>query len=90
MKTQQEKKSNDYTVEDLPRSGFLPQPSSGNLSVGQTVTVAIIRTAEPIPNNPPASFQLTNNFKDHVPVELDFDKQNAAVYEALAEPRADV
>ena len=74
----------NYTVEDLPR-GFLPQPSSGNITVGQTVTVAIIRTAEPIPNNPPASFQLTNNFKDHVPVELDFDKQNAAVYEALAE-----
>ncbi len=74
----------NYTVEDLPR-GFLPQPSSGNLRVGQTVTVAIIRTADPIPNNPPASFQLTNNFKDHVPVELDFDKQNAAVHEALAE-----
>jgi tetratricopeptide (TPR) repeat protein len=74
----------NYTVEDLPR-GFLPQPSSGNLRVGQTVTVAIIRTADPIPNNPPASFQLTNNFKDHVPVELDFDKQNAAVHEALPE-----
>ena len=74
----------NYTVEDLPR-GFLPQPSSGNVTVGQTVTVAIVRTAEPIPNDPPASFQLTNNFKDHVPVELDFDKQNAAVYEALAD-----
>jgi len=73
-----------YTVEDLPR-GFLPQPASGTVPVSQTVTVAIIRTAEPIPNNSPASFQLTNNFKDHVPVELDFDKQNAAVYEALAE-----
>jgi tetratricopeptide (TPR) repeat protein len=74
----------NYTVEDLPR-GFLPNPSSGTVAVSQTVTVAIVRTAEPIPNNPPASFQLTNNFKDHVPVELDFDKQNAAVYEALAE-----
>jgi len=74
----------NYSVEDLPR-GFLPQPSSGTVAVSQTVTVAIVRTAEPIPNSPPASFQLTNNFEDHVPVELEFDKQNAAVYEALAE-----
>jgi tetratricopeptide (TPR) repeat protein len=73
-----------YTVEDLPR-GFLPQPSSGTVPVSQTVTVAIVRTAEPIPNNSPVSFQLTNNFKDHVPIELDFDQQNAALYEALAE-----
>ncbi len=73
-----------YTVEDLPR-GFLPQPSSGTIPISQTVTVAIVRTAEPIPNNSPVSFQLTNNFKEHVPVELDFDPQNAALYEALAE-----
>jgi hypothetical protein len=37
-----------YSVVDLPR-GFLPQPSSGNVTIGQTVTVAIVRTAEPIP-----------------------------------------
>ena len=73
-----------YSVEDLPR-GFLPQPSSGTVAVSQTVTVAIVRTAEPIPNNSPASFQLSNNFKDHVPVELDFDPQNAGVYQALAD-----
>jgi tetratricopeptide (TPR) repeat protein len=73
-----------YTVEDLPR-GFLPQPSSGTIAVSQTVTVAIVRTAEPIPNSSPVGFQLTNNFQEHVPVELDFDSQNAALYEALAE-----
>jgi tetratricopeptide (TPR) repeat protein len=73
-----------YTVEDLPR-GFLPQPSSGTIPISQTVTVAIVRTAEPIPNNSPISFQLTNNFKEHVPIEVDFDPQNAALYEALVE-----
>jgi hypothetical protein len=46
-----------YSVVDLPR-GFLPQPSSGSVTVGQTVTVAIARTAEPIPNNSPVSFRL--------------------------------
>jgi tetratricopeptide (TPR) repeat protein len=73
-----------YTVEDLPR-GFLPQPSSGTIPVSQTVTVAIVRTAEPIPNNSPVGFQLTNNFEEKVPIELDFDPQNAALYDALAE-----
>jgi tetratricopeptide (TPR) repeat protein len=47
--------------------------------------VAIVRTAEPIPNNSPVSFRLRDNFTDEVAVELDFDKQNAAVYEAMAE-----
>jgi len=73
-----------YSVVDLPQ-GFLPQPSSGSVIVGQTVTVAIVRTAEPIPNNSPASFRLRDNFSDEVPVELRFDEQNAALYEALAE-----
>jgi len=73
-----------YSVFDLPR-GFLPQPSSGNVTVGQTVTVAIVRTAEPIPNDSPASFRLRDNFADETTVELDFDEQNASLYEALAE-----
>jgi tetratricopeptide (TPR) repeat protein len=73
-----------YSVVDLPR-GFLPQPSSGGVTVGQTVTVAIVRTAEPIPNNSPVSFRLRDNFMDEVPVELSFDQQNATLYEALAE-----
>lgn len=73
-----------YSVVDLPR-GFLPQPSSGNVTVGQTVTVAIVRTAEPIPNNSPVSFRLRDNFADESTVELDFDEQNASLYEALAE-----
>ena len=73
-----------YSVVDLPR-GFLPQPSSGSVTVGQTVTVAIVRTAEPIPNDSPVSFRLRDNFTDEVPVELSFDEQNAALYEVLAE-----
>lgn len=73
-----------YGVVDLPR-GFLPQPASGSVTVGQTVTVAIVRTAEPIPNNSPVSFRLRDNFKDEVAVELNFDQQNATLYEALAE-----
>jgi len=74
----------NYSVVDLPR-GFLPQPPSGSVTVGQTVTVAIVRTAEPIPNNSPVSFLLKDNFLDEASVELDFDQQNAALYEALAE-----
>ena len=73
-----------YSVVDLPR-GFLPQPSSGSVSIGQTVTVAIVRTAEPIPNNSPINFRLKDNFTDEASIELDFDQQNAALYEALAE-----
>ncbi len=73
-----------YSVVDLPR-GFLPQPSSGSVTVGQTVTVAVIRTAEPISNHSPVSFRLRDNFTDEVVVELDFDQQNAGLYEALGE-----
>lgn len=74
----------NYAVEDLPR-GFMPQPPSGPVAVGQTVAVAIVRTSEPIPNKSPVSFRLRNNFDDQVAIELDFDEQNAAVYEALVE-----
>lgn len=73
-----------YSVVDLP-SGFLPQPSSGSVTIGQTVTVAIVRTAEPISNHSPVSFRLRDNFTDEVVVELDFDQQNASLYEALGE-----
>jgi tetratricopeptide (TPR) repeat protein len=73
-----------YSVEDVPR-GWLPEPASGNVAVSQTVTVAIVRTSEPVPNNPPARFRLRDNFSDEVSIELDFDQQNANVYEAMAE-----
>jgi hypothetical protein len=72
-----------FGVADLPR-GFIPQPSSGNIVVGQTVSVAIIRTSEPITNNPPLTFRLTNNFLDEVPIEIQFDQQNAGLYDDLA------
>jgi tetratricopeptide (TPR) repeat protein len=72
-----------YSVVDLPQ-GFLPQPSSGSVTVGQTVTVAVVRTAEPIPNHSPVSFRLRDNFTDEVAIELNFDQQNAALYEVLA------
>jgi hypothetical protein len=72
-----------FSVADLPR-GFLPEPSSGNIVVGQTVSVAIFRTSEPITNNPPLTFRLLNNFMDEVPVEIQFDQQNASLYDVLA------
>lgn len=74
----------NYSVEDLPR-GWLPEPASGPVAVSQTVTVAIVRTSEPVPNNSPARFRLRDNFSDEVSIELDFDQQNADVYEAMAE-----
>ncbi len=72
-----------YSVADLPR-GFVPEPSSGNIVIGQTVSVAIYRTSEPITNNPPLTFRLLNNFMDEVPVEIQFDEQNATLYDDLA------
>lgn len=72
-----------FSVADLPR-GFVPQPSSGNIVVGQTVSVAIFRTSEPITNRPPLTFRLLNNFMDEVTVEIQFDPQNAGVYDDLA------
>src|ERR1700722_14890563 len=73
-----------YSVVDLP-NGFLPHPAAGSVTVGQTVTVAIVRTAEPISNHSPVSFRLRDNFTDEVVVELDLDHQNANLYEALGE-----
>ena len=72
-----------FSVADLPR-GFVPEPSSGNIVIGQTVSVAIYRTSEPITNNPPLTFRLLNNFMDEVPVEIQFDEQNATLYDDLA------
>ena len=62
-----------FSVADVPR-GFVPQPSSGNIVVGQTVSVAVFRTSEPITNIPPLTFRLVNNFMDEVPVEIQFDQ----------------
>jgi len=73
-----------FSVVDLPQ-GFVSEPFSADVSVGQTVTVGIVRAAQPIPNNSPVSFRLLDNYMDEVPVQLEFDKQNAALYEALAE-----
>jgi len=72
-----------FSVADVPR-GFVPQPSSGNIVVGQTVSVAVFRTSEPITNIPPLTFRLVNNFMDEVPVEIQFDQENTSLYDDLA------
>jgi hypothetical protein len=73
----------NFSVLGLPR-GFVPQPPSGDIAVGQTVTVAVFRTFEPVTDPQPIRFFLHNNFRDDVPVEITLDSQNSSLYDDLA------
>ncbi len=72
-----------FSVADVPR-GFISQPTSGAVSVGQTVSVAVFRTYVPVTDHPPITFHLRDNFQDDVLVEIQLDQQNASLYSDLA------
>jgi tetratricopeptide (TPR) repeat protein len=72
-----------FSVADVPR-GFVSQPPSGAVSVGQTVSVALFRTYEPVTDNPPITFHLRDNFQDDVLVEIQLEQQNVSLYDDLA------
>jgi len=73
----------NFSVVGLPR-GFVPQPESGDIAVGHTVSVAVFRTFEPVTDSQPIRFFLHNNFRDDVPVEITLDSQNSTLYDDLA------
>ncbi len=72
-----------FSVADVPR-GFVSQPPSGAVSIGQTVSVAVFRTYEPVTDQPPITFHLRDNFQDDVLVEIQLDQQNVSLYDDLA------
>src|SRR6266478_1785838 len=69
-----------FSVADVPR-GFVSQPPSGAVSIGQTVSVAVFRTYEPVTDQPPITFHLRDNFQDDVLVEIQLDQQNVSLYD---------
>jgi tetratricopeptide (TPR) repeat protein len=73
----------NFTVKGLPR-GFVPQPQSGDIPVGHTISVAIFRTYEPITDPQPITFHMSNNFLDDIPIQITLDSQNSALFDDLA------
>ena len=70
-----------FTVENLPEA-FIAEPKGGQLARGVTTSVMIYRLAFPVVPSEPITIHMRSNFQEDVPIQLEVDKENAALYEA--------
>jgi hypothetical protein len=73
----------NFSLTDLPM-GFISVPSTDEIGVGKTSTVAIFRTLDPVAASP-ITIRLTNNYGQDIPIEIELDQKNASPYDELAQ-----
>jgi hypothetical protein len=72
----------NYTISDYPK-GFMPAPDGGKVDSAASVSVGIIRTADPLPETRPLTFRVNIGRADERQVVIEVDEQNAEVWPAL-------